>query len=145
MSLASVVSACGITTETLVDEPERSLVDCELPWNSMDQVFECADRSRYRVAETEGEQVVHIVVRQEQPAFIAAALAHAWSQIPSDVEGVIWAWSKPGAIGHGYDRGVVSEEGELGETLVFEVCTEWESPQGPSDLCTVKLEFKIEQ
>jgi hypothetical protein len=145
MGLASVVSACGTVTETFVDGPGSSLVDCELPWSSMDQVLECSDRSRYRVAETEGEQVVHIVVRQEQPDFIAAALAHAWSQIPRDVEGVVWAWSKPGAIGHGYDRGVVSEQGELGETLVFEICTEWESLQGPSDLCTDTLVFKVEQ
>jgi hypothetical protein len=131
------------------DETQQHQVlveSCEMPWNSMDHVLACADQGGYRVAETEGEQTVHIVVRQADPEVIARSLAHAWSKrIPSDVEGVVWAWSKRGAIGHGYDRGVLSEQGELGEILVFEICTEWEPLQGPSDLCTKTLEFQIEQ
>ena len=111
----------------------------------MDQVFACGDDSGYRVAETEGEQIVHIVVRAKDPTVIAAAMAHAWSEIPDEVEGVVWAWSKRGAIRKGYDRGVLSEQGMLGETLVFQVCSEWEPFPGPTDNCTDEIDFEIEQ
>jgi hypothetical protein len=143
IAIAACITACGAApSET---EDESGAIDCEPPWSSMDQVFECG-ASDYRLAGMEGDQIANIIVRSKDPAVIAAALAHAWNEhIPADEEAVVWAWSKRGAIGHGYDRGVLSEQGELGEKLVFQICTAWEPFPGPSDLCADEMEFTIEQ
>jgi len=111
----------------------------------MDEVFDCAAPD-YEVASREGEQTVNIIVPQKDPRAIAAAMAHAWNEhIPFDEEAVVWAWSDPAQIGMGYDRGVLSDQqGELGNLLVFEICTAWDDT-GDFGLCTDRMKFTIDQ
>lgn len=141
-------------TGCIIGAPSRDTVrslepgtrtDCNLAWDDMSQVEMCRDGDAYRLLGSHGNQV-DIVVRDDDPDVIAAALADAFlanEDLAEEI--VVWAWSKPAAVGSGYDRGVVSEQGMLGELLVFEICSAWEPLRGPSDLCTEKIEFEVEQ
>ena len=54
-------------------------------------------------------------------------------------------YSDASVVGTGYDRGVLSEQGELNETLVFQVCTSWQEFEGLGELCADETEFRVHQ
>jgi hypothetical protein len=140
LALAALVAGC-VTTDF---QPTPPATNCALPWESMDQVFDCA-AADYELASMEGEQTANIIVASKEAGVIAAAMAHAWNEhIPFDEEAVVWAWSDPERIGLGYDRGVLLEQGELGNLLVFQVCTAWEAGI-LGENCTDRMEFTIDQ
>jgi len=143
---AMALAACGATVSTVFSEVGADAPDCSLPWSTMDQVFDCAS-SEYELASVEGEQTASIIVAPQEPVLIAAALAHAWNEhVPADQEAVVYAWSDPAQIGLGYDRGVVSEQGELGELLVFQICTSWtDYGDEIGEICGDRMEVTIEQ
>jgi hypothetical protein len=147
-ALALAVVACSTTVDEggNANQDGGAPVDCALPWDSVDQVFDCGSTT-YTVANRDGEAVVNIVVESDDPSQIAAALAGAWNEeIPFDEEAVVWAYSsRRAARAGGYDRGVVSEQGMEGERLVFEICTDWEPLPGPGDLCSDRTEFTVIQ
>jgi hypothetical protein len=144
--LAVALTACSPDSSA---SAWRGQTDCRLPWTEMIQVFDCGSPD-YQVARTEGTQTVHIVVASKDPQAIAAAMAHAWNvHVPADVEAVVWVYSDAMQIGMGYDRGVLSAQGILGQQLVFEICTAWteddlvDSING--ELCADTMKFTIEQ
>lgn len=145
VAFALVLAGCGGSRQATQGEPAAQ-TDCSLPWTSMDQVFDYAS-PHYEVASMEGEQTVNIIVATKDTATIAAAPAHAWNEhIPYYEEAVVWAWSDPAQIGLGYDRGVLSEQGQLGELLVFQICTSWTDYGAEiGETCGDRLEFTIEQ
>lgn len=125
---------------------DRESAYCTLPWDSIYQVEVCGTAGAREVANS-GIRF-DVVIREKDADTIARALAGAWlAREDTADEIVVWAWSRPGAKrgGGGYDRGVVSEQGELGEELVFQICTAWEPIAGPGDLCADEMEFTIEQ
>jgi hypothetical protein len=138
----AAVSCGGVVTPTEGD----TTFNCTLPWDSMDQVEGCATDDA-RIANMSGIQI-DVLIRSKDPEQIARALAGTWvAHEDMADEIVVWGFSKAAVqdFGVGYDRGVVSEQGELGEKLVFEICTSWESAPGPGDLCSDKTEFTVEQ
>jgi hypothetical protein len=128
-------------TIAVADEPSPT-VACDLPWESMAQVAVCQSDD-YVVASTEGVEV-HVVIRSKDPDAIAAALAGAFLDNRGNAEQlIVWAYSDATLVGTGYDRGVVSEEGTLGEGLVFEVCTSWDESEGI--ICADREVFSVTQ
>jgi hypothetical protein len=140
VAIAFVLGNCGGNPV----QPQQA--DCSLPWSTVEQVFDCGSPN-YEVASKEGGQTVNIIVPSKDSAAIAAALAHAWNEeIPFYEEAVVWAWSDQGQIGSGYDRGVLSEQGELGNLLVFEICTDWtDNADELGEICSDRMRFTIDQ
>jgi hypothetical protein len=128
-------------TIAAADEPSPT-VACDLPWESMAQVAVCQSDD-YVVASTEGVEV-HVVIRSKDPDAIAAALAGAFLDNRGNAEQlIVWGYSDAALVGTGYDRGVVSEQGTLGEGLVFVVCTSWDESEGI--ICADREVFAVTQ
>lgn len=138
------MAGCSIgTSAPAADEPPRT-VTCDLPWESMAQVEACRSDD-YVEASTEGAEV-DVVIQSRDPSAIAAALAGAFLDHRDNAKAiVVWAYSDAALVGTGYDRGVLSEQGSLGEGLVFQVCTAWDASKGIGDTCGEHEVFTVTQ
>ena len=112
----------------------------------MDQVESCATDDAIPINVDRNK--VDVIIRSDDPEQIARALAGEWvAREDMADEIVVWAISES-ALQHGgvgYDRGIVSEQGERGEQLVFRICTAWQPLSAPGDRCTGRMTFRIEQ
>jgi hypothetical protein len=136
------VEASTEATSAPAEEPSPTVVACDLPWASMVQVAVCRSDD-YVVASTEGVEV-HVVIRSKDPDAIAAALAGALLDNRDHAEQlVVWGYSDAALVGTGYDRGVVSEQGTLGQGLVFEVCTSWDASEAIGETCGEREVFTV--
>ena len=138
----TLIVALGACRAGLAGTPAPAPVDCSLPWTSEAQVSGCASAD-YDVAGGAGQSTLDIVVASQDPATIAAAMAHAWQSLDRDAQAVVRARSGPTVDGDGYDRGVLSAPGRRGDPLVFEICTAWDEGADPGQLCSDRMVFAI--
>jgi hypothetical protein len=143
LTLVAIAGCSRGTSAPAGDEPQQT-VACDLPWESMTQVEACASDD-YVEASSEGAEL-HAVIASKDPDAIAAALAGAFLDNRDNAgQIVVWAYSDAALVGTGYDRGVVSEQGTLGEQLVFEVCTSWDAFEGIGEICGEREIFAVTQ
>jgi hypothetical protein len=143
LTLVTMAGCSGGTSAPAQGEPPRT-VACDLPWQSMAQVEACRSDD-YVEASTQGAEV-DVVIASKDPSAIAAALAGAFFDNRDNANQiVVWAYSDAALVGTGYDRGVVSEQGTLGEGLVFQVCTAWDASKGIGETCGEREVFTVTQ
>jgi hypothetical protein len=133
-----LMSACGTVP-----------AECELPWDSMEQLRRCVSQE-YDVIEA-SEDLVNIRVSSRHPSVIAGALAHAFLEMRGGTIGevAVWAWPPPERLPRLSGRMLIRDHsGYVAEfhegTLHFEICTSWEEVVGgPGEFCDDQIEYEV--